>query len=67
MLAYVFNKTTPQNVSQPLLLVGEAVCGIWVGVYFFNEDRQFTSNEKVVSVIALFGVTLIAMSTFISN
>lgn len=64
MLGYAVHHTTPQNISQPLILIGEAVGGAWVGWKFFKEGHQFSYSERIAAVIGLCGIMLIGYATY---
>ena len=64
MLGHVVLRTTPQNLSQPIMMIGEAVGGIWIGVRFFGEGRHFTKGERIAMKVGLFGIVLIGLATY---
>ncbi len=67
MLHYVVLHTTPQNLSQPILMVSEAVFGTWIGLKVFGEGRQFSRGESIAMYIGLIGVALIGLGTFLKG
>ncbi len=65
MLSYAVARTTEQNVYQPLVMIGEAVGGTWIGWKFFGEGRQFNKSERIAVSIGLLGIAVIGLATYL--
>lgn len=62
-LAYLSYQHAPQIVVQPLMLVGEMTLSALVGLWWFQETRQFNTRKKrLLFLSALVGGLLVAVS-----
>ncbi len=61
-LGYWSYRMAPQNVVQPLFLVGEMIVPTLIGLYVFSERKGLVMKEKIYFALAIVGGLLVAFS-----
>lgn len=61
-LGYWSYRLAPQNIVQPLFLVGEMVVPALIGLSLFSERKGLTMKEKLYFALAIAGGLLVAFS-----